>query len=280
MLPVTAFPVFIKLRPEGKAADLVNDCWTFADEIVESLLAAADRIPDLIILDYIYVADEVAKVLKARAKDNTLTEEAMSGWTRTPVDLREWVRNSNIDDADKARILKNLFGAKCPLYLHSYTPENTSPLVGPISERVKKTTIAFPNAAITSIDTREILFNNEEFDWPNPKSRYDSDYYPYQLAVAFDQIVQKEILRFELNRNRYIRLKRSAFSVGLISAIGAGLGFAGGWIGSLASTLLQNNQILEATLICGSFLIIFLIIGLMLPLFFEKLMKALLDRGN
>jgi hypothetical protein len=43
------------------------------------------------------------------------------------------------------------------------------------------------------IDTRNEFFNDDEFDWPNEKSRYEKNFYAYQLATFFRQVVQKEI---------------------------------------------------------------------------------------
>jgi len=268
--------IHVALEEVGRSDNILNSRWVFKRDVLSQLIEAGRKKPNLILIDYIYVDSEVSKVLKEKAIQGLVSEEMISNKVLTPVDLRIWAQgNSTLTTEEKNLILKNLFFADCPVYLHTYTPQGTSSVVGNVTDRIKKVAQVFPNAVINSIDARSEFFNNEEFDWPNPISRYDNQYYPYQLATYFDQVVQKEIIRSELMRNRYLRIKRTTFAVGIISAIGAAVGFAGGWVGSLLSNLVEKKQYLPAFIMGLTLLILLIIAGAFCPIIFEKWMQRL-----
>lgn len=177
-----------------------QDQWNFTTKTLKQLVAAAERKADLLIVDYIYIDNEVAKYLKERAKAQEVFEEEIEHRALNPKLLHDWfVQTDQVSEDDERRVLAHLFQSGAPVYIHTYTPEGLSVATGSMEQRNRLTSLAFPNSPIHIIDTRAELFNNDEFDWPGP-SKYDSNYYPYQLGVLFGQIVEKEITKSLLER--------------------------------------------------------------------------------
>ena len=177
-----------------------QDQWNFTTRTLKQLVAAAERKADLLIVDYIYIDNEVAKYLKERAKAQEVFEEEIEHRALNPKLLHDWfVQTDQVSEDDERRVLAHLFQSGAPVYIHTYTPEGLSVATGSMEQRNRLASLAFPNSPIHIIDTRAELFNNDEFDWPGP-SKYDSKYYPYQLGVLFGQIVEKEITKILLER--------------------------------------------------------------------------------
>lgn len=255
--------------------------WTFMQEVLDKLIEAVSEKPDLIIIDYIYVDRKISLILREKAKQQEVTEDLMADRVLSPVNLRNWIENKiEISSATKRSILNNIFNINCPIYLHTYTPQGIVPFVGNVTDRIRKVRQVFPNAIISSIDTRSEFYNSDEFDWPNPNSQKDDKYYPYQLAVFFDQIVQKEIIRKELKQNKYLRIKRTTLSVGVISAIGAAIGFAGSWIGNLVAATIKSQGYFHAFIISISLLFVLIIVGAACPFLFENWMQKIIPKNE
>ena len=253
-----------------------SDSWTFKKEMVDELRAAAEARPDMLIVDYIYVDDQLATYFKKKAVGTQVEKSEIEARVLNPHDLRLWVESSTeIERGHRDIILKNLFGFSGPLYLHTYTPQGLGVVSGTLAERERCTSLAFPHADITAVDTRSELFNNEEFDWPSDKPRYERDYYAYQLATYFDQVVQKEVFREAFIKNRFIRFRRSSYAVSLICAVGAAVGFASGWAGSLVLEFVRGQRFLEAMAVCVLCLGAMLAAGFGLTIWFETLMRKL-----
>jgi len=279
---VSVDQIVIDLQRKNETANPMEDTWTFHENVAEKLDRACKQPPDLIILDFFYVNSEVAGHLKAEAKSDSLLHDALQGRVLSPVDLYDWIQDLPSDDPRKSLVLKNLFGAGCPVYLHSYTPEGMTVLAGPVDERRRLMARVIPNSQlIRTVDTRRVLFNDDVFDWPNKNSRYDSEYYPYQLAVYFDQVVEKEILRSKLDRLRYLRVGKTAKSVASIAAIGGGIGFAGAWIGDYVRSAFESENYVLGSIVGVFLLVTLMILGMLCPFLFERLMHRLLpDRDR
>lgn len=268
--------VHVLVRRNGVAEQPYLDSWTFKKEMIDQLRSAADASPDLLIVDYIYVDDELASYLKKKAIKTQVQKAEIDARALNPHDLRQWVENSpEIDRGDKNIILRKLFDFSGSLYLHTYTPQGLGVVTGTLGERERCTSLAFPHANITAVDTRSELFNNEEFDWPSERSRYDRDYYAYQLATYFDQVVQKEAFRHAFIKSRFVRFQRSLYAVSLICAGGAAVGFAGGWTGSLILEFVRGGHFFTAIVVCLLCLGAMLVAGFVLTMWFETLMRKL-----
>lgn len=251
--------------------------WSFTKMVFSQLAEAAFKKPDLIIVDYGFASNSAAKVINDKANRNELDQDTLFNLCLVPLDLRDWVEESaEFSRNDRRKIINNIFDTKNSVYLHSYTPQNLSSIVGPFNDRIKKTQLAFPNSFFQSINMRSELFNDEEFDWPSP-SMYDRDYYPYQLAVIYEQIVQKEFYKREIGKNKYMKIKTTSFSVSMILSIGSAIGFASAWVGSLFFESLKNKNFFEVFAYGGSLLFTIFIFGIASPLLFEKLMRKIIQ---
>lgn len=177
------------------------DFWTFSTDTLEQILQASSKPADLLIVDYIYIDNEVAIYFKSKAKSSKVEENDIENRALNPKILRDWIlQPKKLTTIQQKQILTNLFNTNSTVYLHSYTPQGLYAATGTMEHRYRMGSLAFPKAKINLIDTRSELFNDEEFDWPREDSKYDSNYYPYQLAVLFAQIVQKEILKTHFSR--------------------------------------------------------------------------------
>ena len=199
---VSVSSVHIKVKQTNRANPPELDQWTFDETTVQQLVQASHKKVDLLIVDYIYIDSDVANYFKKKAVETEVFEEEIDGRALNPKDLSDWVLTSeSFSSQDQDRILRNLFHVDTKVYLHTYTPQGLYVATGSMEQRYRMAALAFPQADIKVIDTRAELFNDEEFDWPRPDTKYDGDYYPYQLAVLFAQIVEKEIARTMLRTN-------------------------------------------------------------------------------
>lgn len=194
-IQVSVSQVHVQVERLNRCEIPEQDYWTFNKKTIEELLNAAKKKADLLIVDYIYIDSQVANYFKDKGKQREVNEEETSNKALNPKDLYDWVLQINqLSVNDREQIVNNLFQADSTVYLHTYTPAGLHPVTGTMEQRNRMAALAFPRAKIHVIDTRAEFFNDEEFDWPGSDPKYDSNYYPYQLAVLFAQIVQKEVM--------------------------------------------------------------------------------------
>ncbi|GAA5479167.1 hypothetical protein Hhel01_02669 [Haloferula helveola] len=178
-----------------------RDSWTFHPDTLAQLERASRKKADMVLVDYIYIDGVVSKYFAERSTHTKISEAELKRRILNPSHLRDWVASHDgVERKIQARILENLFLLEGAVYLHTYTPQGAHVATGSMEQRRRMAGVAFPNGRIDVIDTRSELYNNEEFDWPNPDSKFCSRYYPYQLAVLFAQIVQTEMLRSVVDR--------------------------------------------------------------------------------
>lgn len=197
---VSVSTVLVRVERGGSANGEVKDMWTFDKDTLDQLRFASRQKADMLIVDYIYIDPEIAKILREQALTTSVSEEDITHKALNPRLLREWVtQNPGLTDAQRQDCLRNIFDCAGPVYLHTYTPQGLDAATGAMEYRKRMASVAFPNGTIELVDTRAELFNCAEFDWPGP-SKYDVNYYPFQLAALFGQIVQKEVVRSALER--------------------------------------------------------------------------------
>lgn len=203
---VTIFAKFIHIKVCRENINSLpeEDSWTFSEEILSDIVEATKDKADMLIVDYIYIDGSVAKYFKEKAKNKTVDDTDIAKRALNPLELYQWFNSlTSLKDKEKNRVIQNLFHSKCSVYLHSYTPQGLYAASGSMEQRKRKAATAFPQASLHVIDTRSELFNDDEFDWPSP-SKYDSSYYPYQLAVLFDQITHKEVFKHLFKEKRLL----------------------------------------------------------------------------
>ncbi|HHT9112718.1 MAG TPA: TIR domain-containing protein [Candidatus Wunengus sp. YC65] len=208
-LPVSVHSVLVRLKKVPNSQNQ-EDRWTFDDAIVNDLLNAVSESPGLIFIDYGFADQQSVKPkLEEIAKERAITEADLEGRVLTAFALAKWVKSEvNVPDTVRRLLIKTFFETLSPVYLYSYTSQLIVHAVGRIDDRVRKIRQVFPYAQVSAIDTRRELYNDEEFDWPNPKSKFDPEFYNYQVAVLLDYVVHKEILRSQLK-------ERSSYNKGI-----------------------------------------------------------------
>ena len=123
---------------------------------------------------------------------------------------------------------------------------------------------------------REELYHSTEFDWPN-ESKRDPEFYAYQTSVLLDHVVHKEILRTQLAEAKYLRVRRSALSAAILTAIGAAIGFGAQWVGALVGDLFKAGNKYQAMAVAISLVILLFVFGFLSPLIFERVMTRLVE---
>lgn len=272
--------VHVLVRPAGEPA--VHD-WTFDASMIAALDEASQHSPDLVIIDHFYVDEGTGAALKQKAVKEGVRAEELKQSALSPVDLRRWIEdNATLDSSLRRRILQRLFGAACPVYLHSYTPHGFEDVAGTTEDRVRTLATVFPHAKRFVVDTRREFYLDDTFD---PKgdgqgSKYDSKYYAFQLSAFFMQIAQIEVLRKQLNAARYLRLNRTSSSVAGIIVIGAAIGFAAGWLGDVFGALMSDGRYAPAAVVGIGCFIVLLGLGTACPFLFEFLMRRLMPLNS
>jgi hypothetical protein len=86
----------------------------------------------------------------------------------------------------------------------------------------------------------------------------------------------KSILAHERERLRFVRYYRSGAGVLVIVLLGGAIGALGEWLGSIAMALMKAGSETVAILLIVLTAIVVFLLGLCIPLFFERLMSSLL----
>jgi hypothetical protein len=109
----------------------------------------------MLIVDYIYVADEVGAYFREKGTRATVEKGDTEGCVLTPRDLRRWLEMTNcVSGLRRSKIQNGLFEFVGPLYLHTYTPQGLAVATGSPEERQGNVQAAFPRSEVTLIDTR------------------------------------------------------------------------------------------------------------------------------
>lgn len=262
--------VHVKLeRRDGSA-------WTISDDVFEELRAASRSPIDLMLVDYIYVDEEEAPAIKSTMQLRPIAKHEVADVIFTPQSLRQWVeRRVGTGHTDARRVLRSMFDQARSVYLHTYTPTNFEQVAGSIEERRREASVVFPNAALEVIDTRRLLFNDNELDTTEGKNYRSVEYQAYQLGTYFSEVIQKEVLRREYERSRFFRWQRTSTAVAAICAIGASIGFGAEWVGSFLFGFIQQGAYASAALLGALLLLMMFGLGLAVTKGFDWLMSSL-----
>ncbi len=271
---VCTVTIGVERSPEGKS--------TFSASTFDELTKSCSRRPDLVLLDYGYAEPEIIAALRKEAESREITAEELHGKVLTPLDLANWIRTSDtIPSSSRHLLINHLLEAGQPVYLYSYTSKEFLRALGEMSERTRKTALAFANKSVViPVDTREELYHSTEFDWPTAPSKHDKQFYAYQVSVLLDHIVHKEILRARLAAAKYLRIRRTILAAGVLTAVGAAVGFGAQWVGSLIADLSKTGHSVQAVFVGLSAAIVLFFLGLGVPLIFERFMINLIDRDE
>ena len=164
----------------------------------------------------------------------------------------------------------------CPLYLYTYTGKEFRGVDPTPDQRANLVHRAFDKSQVQLVDVSQELFQNDAFPGD------DKDFRAFLTAGLLSGIIERELLKFALRhekkRLKYVRFKRSGVGVLVIVLLGGGIGATGEWLGSRIMALVTvgfGTMALVLGILAGIF---FFLLGLVLPLLFERLMSNLLTK--
>ena len=271
--------VLVKVKQLEYADPLLGKRWTFEAEVADQLARAAEARPDMIIVDFVYIDRAVQSEIVSHINENGTATENKRELYLNPRDLRVWVENCNsISAAIRKNILRNIFDSSVPTFLHTYTPESLEDATGKPEVRKGIADFAFPNAKnlVELVDTREIFYSGNAFDPGSGKSFYRPDHYGHMLGLHFSHLVDKQIYRKHIYEKKYLRVKNSAMTISTIVCIGTCFAAATSLIGGVLFEYLKKGDVVEAVIIFVGSVISSAVLGGMIGLLFERLMRNLL----
>lgn len=275
----------IDLRVIRILVDKVNDETSkISQTTLKELAAACAQAPHVVFADYGYAQKEVIENLRQRSnKGEEIAESDLAGKILTTSDLADaiqlFIQDETIDSYIRNNLKRNFLEHKAKLYLYTYTSKDFIKALKPVSARAKRTRAAFPSYEVIALDTKDVFYNGDEFDWPNPQSKHDGKFYAHLVSVLINKIIQRELLEHILSdakRLKYVRVQRSVMSVALIVAIGGAIGATSEWLGGRIVGLASSGFYIPALIIVGLTVLLILIIGLVIPFVFEKTMSGLI----
>jgi hypothetical protein len=276
---VIAHSVLIKVTELARADDLNGKFWTFEAAVSQQLARAAETRPDMIIVDFVYIDPAIQKNIMSHIDKSGTAPDNTRDLYLNPRDLRVWIETCNTIDATiRKAIIKNIFDAGVPTYLHTYTPEALEDATGLPSVRKGIADFAFPKARnmVELVDTRQIFYAGNTFDRDKATTRHTSEHYGHLLGLHFSHLVDKQIYRNRLHRQKYLRVRNSSAAIATIVGVGTAFAAATSFVGGIVFNYLDRGYFGEAIAIFMISLLASAIFGGALGLFFERLMKNLL----
>jgi hypothetical protein len=252
-------------------------------ETLESLAAACNEEPGLILADYGYAQKQVIAELRQKAQNGPeLTEQDVAGRALTTADLisaaREYSRDPNVDSYKRRMMDVNFLRFSKKLYLYSYTSKEFKRAMGEVAARATRTKAALQGCTVIPIDTKYEFYNGDEFDWPS-SSKHDGRFYAHLAAGLINHIIQHELLESMLEdakRLKFVRIRSSAVAVALIVALGGAIGACTEWIGGRVLALSSAGDHMSAAAF-GLLTVVWLfVMGMVLPFVFERIMSGFL----
>jgi len=278
----------IDLRLVRVQVERVNDeTLRISNSTLEELSAACAQPPHIIIADYAYVQREtIEKLLQISQQGKEITEQDLIGALLSTSDLARaaqvFASDKSVDSYKRHNLRKNFLESRVKFYLYSYTSKQFIKAAGELADRARRTKAAFLNCNVIPIDTRYEFYNGSEFDWPNP-TKHDIKFYSHLASGLVNDLVQREFLEYILSdtkRLKYVRIQRSVLSVGLIVALGGAIGAGSEWLGNRIVGLASTGLYIPALLIAGLSVLFILIMGLIVPFAFERIMSGLLSKSE
>lgn len=241
----------------------------FAEETLRCIVDACREQPHLILADYGYVAPEHAN----------LPAEQYFGRALTPALLIPALEKHHQHDAKTRSETESSFNDNpCPLFLYTYTGKDFRGVDPTPDQRANLVQRAFAKSQVRLVDISQDLFQNDAFPGD------DKDFRAFLTAGLLTGIIERELLRFvlqqEKERLKYVRIRRSGVGVLVIVLLGGAIGALGEWLGSTVTTMLEKGFILYAITLGVLAAIAIFLLGLGVPLIFERLMSNLLSKSK
>lgn len=276
----------IDLRVVHVKVEKINENhYQIANSTFEELASACSQPPHLILADYGYAQKEIISTLKHLSdQGKEIKEEDLIGKVFTTADLaaavQKFILDSSVDSYKRNSLKKNFLESSAKLYLYSYTSKDFIKALRGVEARANRTKAALPNCKVIPVDTKHEFYNGEEFDYPNP-TKHDGKFYAHLVGGLINHLIQIEFIEHILEdakRLKYVRVRRSTVSVGIIVALGGAIGAFSEWLGGRVLDLFSHGFLVPAFTIVGLAVVFILIIGLVVPVAFERVMTGLLTK--
>jgi hypothetical protein len=243
----------------------------FSEETLRRIVEECRERPHLILADYGFIAPEHSNL-----PPQQYFERALTPATLIPA-LRSYLEKHHLHDIKvQAETESNFIQNACPLYLYTYTGKDFRGVDPTPDQRANLVHRAFNQSQVRLVDISQELFQNDAF------SGDDKDFRAFLTAGLLAGIIERELLTFafrdEKARLKYVRFRRSGVGVLVIVVLGGAIGALGEWFGSTVIAMLEKGFVSYA-LALGILAALFLfLLGLGVPLFFERLMSNLLSK--
>jgi hypothetical protein len=271
--------VFIEVEKLANPHPNIGKCWTFCESVFGQLVDAAATRPDMIIVDFVYIDSQVqSEIMSHRDRTGNAPEDTRERFLN-PKDLRSWIESRlGADSAARDKVIRNIFDASVPIYLHTYTPEFLERAMDEPDVRRGIAHYAFPKARnlIELVDTRQIFYAKNRFDLDLKTTKHDSEFYAHLLGLHFSHLADKQFCLKLLYNQRYLRLNRTAFTTFAVVGVGTIFATATSMVGDIIATFLGNSEISEGILLFVGTLVTFTILGTLIILGLDKKLKDLL----
>lgn len=256
-----------------------------SSDTFEQLAAACSQPAHLILADYGYATKEVMDALTLLPdQGKEITSDDIVGKILTTVDLvssaQKYCLDLKVDSYKRESIKKNFIGSTAKLYLYSYTSKAFYKALGEVEARVRRVKASLPGCKVVPVDTKYEFYNGQEFDWPNP-SKHEQKFYAHLVGGLINNLIKIEFLTHLLNdskRLKYVRIRRSSISVAIIVALGGAIGATAEWLGGRILDLFSKDLVVPAYTIIALTMIFILMIGLIVPFAFERVMTGLISK--
>jgi len=254
----------------------------FSDDTLRALVAACRNQPNLIVADYGYPSPEQAKQLfSGELTPVQYLDRILSAPNLVPAVKAFLEREHPTDKQLAAQIQSSLCDNPCRLYLYTYTPLKFQDALPTVDARSKLTQRVFHRSEVIPVDISLEIYENGIFDVDEPTDQ-DKRFRAYLTTGLLDQIIHRELLSFvlarETERLRFVRYYRSGAGVFVIVLLGGAIGAVGEWLGERIMALIMAGFGTTALVLGVLAGVAFFILGLGVPLFFERLMSNLLRK--
>ena len=252
-----------------------------AASVIDEIARICAQPLDVIVSDYGFATSPLLDLLEQRDKaGEPVSESEVLGSLLTLPDLVAAIK-ARCDGPEptraEANLQKHFLEHERSVHLYSYTSRELMQKMHPVPSRLARTQRACPAPHIVAHDLKHEFYNGPEFDWPNP-SKKDRLFHAHLLSGFVKQHVAAAFLERVLEdakRLKYLRGQRSVFAVALIVVIGGSVGAVADWLGGHILSLWQTGLTGAAFAMAGLTIVFLLVVGLSVPLIFERLMSAL-----
>jgi hypothetical protein len=252
-------------------------------ETLAELAEKCHEMPHVIFADYGYAKKEEMAELRALYNEKgKIAEQDVAGKIFTLKDLgnaaRSYSENACFDTKRRDNLKKNFLGFKYKLGLYSYRSKELIDVLQGMKERKNHTLEVLPSCKIVPIDTKIIFYADGKFD-TGASSKHDGKFYAHLLTGLIENLIKIEFLNHILKdakRLKYLRVKRSGITVGVIAAIGVAVGAVAEWLGGHAIALAKAGQVELSLSVVGLTMVFFLALSVIIALAVENFITRLL----